>query len=104
MTEDEVAEILGVSGLRWKEWSDQYDAMEMQIGKPPFIGGTFLQAPRGHVRIFPKAEESVRVWFGRDGLLLIEIDARGRVAFKQFQGVRSKELNVVDRLRDWLGW
>ena len=111
MTEEEVAEILGAPGLRWKEWSDQLVAMEMQIGKPPFIDtGTLLQVPKGHIWVFfselgkPEAKEGVRIWSGRRGLLLIEFDARGLVAFKQFQGVRSKQLNAIDRLRDWLGW
>jgi hypothetical protein len=45
-----------------------------------------------------------KVWLGQRGAIGIVFDKEGHVKSKMFQGYRFAESNLIDRLRDWLGW
>ena len=105
MSEKEVEDILGGTGLNWEQWLAHHDALVKQFGEEPFDDtGVFLRVPKHHIWEGPPEKRPVRIWCGKHGLLLIEVDLAGRVSFKQFQGIRWTQLNFIERIRDWLGW
>ena len=120
MTEEEVEDILGGPGISTKDFWDQNEALEKQMGKPPFIdAGVCLNEPErkaigtdaiigsaggeGPVSKVRVAVEGVRVWFGRRGYMLIQFDNEGHVESKLFQARRPADPTFLDHLRDWLG-
>jgi len=101
MTEDEVAEILGGPGMTYEEADTQIDRLEKELGRAPFeLEHLELEEPEGKGIV----EERAKVWTGRRGNIMIELDQDNRVSWKSFQGVRWTDGGIIDRLRDWLGW
>jgi hypothetical protein len=43
-----------------------------------------------------------RVWFGKDGIIEINVNMQNQVIYKNFRD-RYKP-TIIDRIRDWLGW
>jgi hypothetical protein len=106
MTEDEVAEILGGPGLDLA--AAEFAWTRKNKGKLPFR----LQRRQ----FFVESEESFsfneygrslelhgKVWIGRSGIINI-YDKNGLVTAKLYRGICPTELDLIDRLRDWLGW
>jgi hypothetical protein len=99
MPEKEVEAILGGPGMDSDEFHDLMESLEKKIGKYPFIvNDIFFGESDGHMGTPPK------IWFGRRGRVEIQFDHENRVQSKVFLGWRSADPNVLDRLRDWLGW
>ena len=99
MTEEEVAEILGGAGMNyWEAW-DQHSALEKELGRPLFeFQDPVLQEPLKRV-LWDRA----KIWIGRRGIIVIELDQDKNVCWKQFHGARRINAGIFDRLRDWLG-
>jgi hypothetical protein len=93
MSEKEVENILGSSGL---SWDDKQDAIAKNTGNH-IINGVSLSEPnlRSYERCYWK------FWLGRRGIISIAFDQQ-HVVQKEFTGWRPT--NPMDRLRDWLGW
>ena len=102
MTEDEVAEILGSRGMSREEEWDEYVRLEKELGQPPFeYEDLRLQEPEMGG---PSNWDRVKIWTGRRRNIVIELDQDNQVCWKAFQGLRWSNGNILDRLRDWLGW
>jgi len=101
MTEDEVVEILGRPGMFWKEDAAQYFRLKRELGHAPYeFEDPILQEPADKGVVV----ERVKVWTGRRGSIMLELDQHNHVRWKEFQGVRWTNGSILDRLRDWLGW
>ena len=101
MTEDEVVDILGGPGMTYEGAFVQYERLEKELGKPPLeFPGPWLQEPEEGLPVLDR----VRIWNGRPGSILIELDQDNHVCLKRFQGLRWTNGGILDRLRDWLGW
>ena len=99
MTEDELAEILGGPGMSYAEAGAEHDRLEKELGRPPFeLEPLSLEEPEG------KGFVEAKVWTGRRGMILIELDQDNHVLWKRFQEGRWINASILDRLRDWLGW
>jgi hypothetical protein len=104
MSEKEVEEILGGSGMTWKEARDQNARLEKELGRIPFeIEGPRLVEPDWSLLLWGQ-KDRVRIWNGRRGIITIDLDQDNHVSGKEFQGVRWTNAGIIDRLRDWLGW
>ena len=103
MTEEEVAEILGGPGMSREEDIADMARLANELGRAPFEDqGPWLEEPlmmRG-VLIWHRDN----IWVGRRGSIVIELDRDNRVRWKSFHGLRWINGNILDRLRDWLGW
>ncbi len=102
MSEEEVVAILGGPGMSDKEANDQIEALEKQMGKPPFIYDDFMLLESKRMR--PDELFAWRSWPGRRGSISVHFDNEWRVISKSFRGWRPAEPSIVERLRDWLGW
>jgi hypothetical protein len=101
MTEKEVETILGGPGIDEHEFWLQYEALKEKCGKEPFVwDGHDLG---GHP-VSDIDDPEVKFWLGYRGQIRIQFNNEGNVRWKQFQGGRSANPNILDRLRDWLGW
>ena len=101
MTEEDVAEILGGPGMSPEEDRAELDRLQNELGRAPFeTEDPRLEEPE--VRPF-LVWDRVRIWNGRRGSIMIELDQENHVRWKAFQGVRWINGNILDRLRDWLG-
>jgi hypothetical protein len=101
MTAEEVAEILGGPGTRLEEYRTEFDRLEKELGQPPFESeGLGLEEPRGKWVV----PERVKVWAGRRGRILFELDQDNHVSWKEFDGGRWINGSILDRVRDWLDW
>jgi hypothetical protein len=101
MTEDEVAEILGGPGMTNEEALRKCHRLENELGQRPFeFEDPSLEEPNG---VFAH-QDRLRIWAGRRGIILIELDQDNNVCWKQFLGARWTNQGILDRLRDWLGW
>ena len=96
MTEEEVAEILGGPGVSYEKDAAQYVRLANELGRPPY---EFEDPMRGG--LFWHGD---KVWVGRRGIIVIELNQDDHVCWKIFQGVRWINGGILDRLRDWLGW
>jgi hypothetical protein len=98
MTEKEVENILGSSGISWYE----FDAIAKNAGKNPFIpkGPIFFEPVFIDVTLVMGQD---KLWLGRRGVISITFDQEGHVGGKCFQELRSRSV-FWDGLRDWLGW
>ena len=103
MTEKEVEDILGSRGITFEEFEIQTNALANLVpdgasrSEPDlsrFCGNLLEERLRGAC---PK------YWIGRRGYLAIVV-LRGQVVIKNFYGWKSADPNIIDRLRDWLGW
>jgi hypothetical protein len=104
MTEEEVVEILGGAGLTREEHLAQNDRLEKEPGQPPFQIENFrLEEPESKGFLFWDSDR-LRIWNGRRGMIVIELDEDSHVRWKHFQGGRWDNGNILDRVRDWLGW
>jgi hypothetical protein len=102
MTVKEVENILGGSGITWEEVRAQL-RLEKKMGKSPILE-TQLSEPKEIAQDddVPVSEKG-KYWRGRRGVIEIHFDQVGNVKVKFF--MRSgKPPNIIDRLRDWLGW
>jgi hypothetical protein len=100
MTEDEVAEILGGPGITYGDAFAQFQRLEKELGKFPCeFEDVRLEEPEG----LAVPIDRIKIWTGRRGLILIELDQDNNVRSKEFQGVRWINGSILDRLRDWLG-
>jgi len=103
MTEEEVAEILGGPGMSHETFLTQYDRLEKELGRSPCeFERPKLEEPEDWV--FVVWWDRARIWTGRCGIIEIELDQDNKVCWKRFKGLRWKTADVIDRLRDWLGW
>ena len=91
MTEEEVAEMLGGPGRTAKEAHAEYTRLEKELGRASF-------------EIEGVVGEREKVWIGRRGIIVIELDEDNHVRWKVFRGGRWANAGIIDRLRDWLGW
>ena len=100
MTEDEVAEILGRPGMSHEEYLDEINRPEKEVDQMFFE----IEDPRpaGGVRLV--VWDRARIWTGRRGIIEIELDQDNKVCWMRFKGLRWKNADVIDRLRDWLDW
>jgi hypothetical protein len=98
MTEKEVAEILGSRGMSRQEYWAEYERLEKELGRAPFEN---VGQPEGRGQL---AWDRIKIWTGRRGRIEIELDQDHHVCWKFFQGVRWRNGDILDRLRDWLGW
>jgi hypothetical protein len=100
MTEDEVAEILDGPGMTFKEAEAEYERQTKELGRPPFeFEERWLR--QGELTAIVRDR---KVWRGRRGIIEIALDQDNHVRWKHFQGGRWSNENILDRLRDWLGW
>ena len=106
MTEDEVAEILGGPGMTFNEFFAQRERLEKELGRPPFEIEIRGQVEPVGVAFHPPVVvgSTAKIWTGRRGTIIIELDRENRIRLKEFQGVRWTNQGILDRLRDWLGW
>ena len=112
MTEEEVEGILGGPGENAKEVLAEWHALAKQLGREPFTtDGTYFEEPIIYLAIPPGIgrmknwpDEDNRIWKGRRGIMGVQFDCNGRVAWWFFQGMRSADPSIIDRLRDFLGW
>jgi hypothetical protein len=101
MTENEVAEILGGPGMSSKEAEAENERLQKELGRPPFVNeDRWAEEPEGKLPL----GSTVKIWRGRRGIIIIDLDKDNHVYWKQFQGVRWSNGSTFDRLRDWLGW
>jgi hypothetical protein len=102
MTSAEVEEILGGPGNDFKEAEDLYNRVVTKSGKEPLDLDSLRYEPD---KQFAEEETKVmRVWVGREAVIGIVFDPENCVKKKAFQRGRLAEPNLIDRLRDWLGW
>ena len=102
MTVEEVQDILGGPGNDFKEAEDLYDRVVAKSGKEPLDHASLRYEPD---KQFAEEETKVmRVWVGREAVIGIVFDPENCVKKKAFQRGRLAEPNLIDRLRDWLGW
>ena len=102
MTEEKVAEILGGPGVTHDEDLAEHDQLADELGRPPFENqGPWLQQPPVRQGLNWGRD---KIWVGRRGRIVIELDQDNHVCWKSFNGVRWINGNILDRLRDWLGW
>jgi hypothetical protein len=85
MTEREVEEILGESGV----FLDQLTVRVSEFGEGV-----------GKVWDFGRMKN----WIGRGGWIHVQFDNRGLVEAKEFWTIRLDDPTFLGRLRDWLGW
>ena len=96
MTEKEVENILGSSGLSRDEFvAKPFIANEVSLSEPGYYYA--LQA----ILIIAQDEGRDRYWLGRRGMILIVFDQEGHVGGKSFE---RRRLDFWDGLRHWLGW
>jgi hypothetical protein len=102
MTEEEVVEILGGPGMSRDEYWAQHVRLEKELGKFPFE----LEGPILDTEGWPDGGEvdRLKIWTGRRGKILIELDEQNHVQWKEFHRGRWINLGLLDRLRNWLGW
>jgi hypothetical protein len=111
MTEQEIEDILGAPGENAKEVQAEWEALARQLGREPFAyDGTYFEEPIIYLDIAPGmgrmkkwADEDNRIWKGRRGIMGVQFDCHGRVAWSFYQGMRLAEPSIFDRLRDFLG-
>src|SRR6516165_6069335 len=102
MTEGEVAEILGGPGMSHETFLAQYDRLEKELGRSPCeFERPQLEEPEDWVFV---VWDRARIWTGRRGIIEIELDQDNKVCWMRFKGLRWKNADVIDRLRDWLDW
>jgi hypothetical protein len=94
MTEKEVEEILDGPGITLRDFEDKYGG-QYHAGKARFCEGGEPIDPDWR---------KIKVWFSRQGAIAIQLDRDFHVTSKIFQGIRWTEPNLLERLRDWLGW
>jgi hypothetical protein len=70
------------------------------------LGGPGIKAPftSQRMKAGPQVPPTIHFWLGRNGFIEIEFDNDGRVMDKYFHEIHDSESNIVDRLREWLGW
>jgi hypothetical protein len=101
MTEEEVAELLGRPGMSFEEELLEYVQLEKELGRRPFeFEDPKLEEPE--IKLFDL--DRVRIWNGRRGSIMLELDQDNHVRWKRFQGARWINGGILDRLRDWLDW
>ena len=103
MTEDEVAEILGKPGISDMELNAEHLRLEKELGRPPGWQAEDPTLDEGEKRPFWRWDKA-KIWTGRRGVILIDLDQDSHLERKRFQGVRWTNEGILDRLRDWLGW
>jgi hypothetical protein len=95
MTEKEVENILGSSGLSLDEFvAKPFIPNKVSLLEPGYYA---LQA----ILVIGQDEGGDKYWLGRRGMILIVFDQEGHVGGKSFQGRRS---GFWHGLRDWLDW
>jgi hypothetical protein len=95
MTEKEVEGILGGQGMDAAEYRE---ALKKQAGR-------FRQAVgRGPLQMAFNFGGYRRFWIGRRGYMEIHFEQDEVVFFRNFQEWEPTDPNIIDRLRDWLGW
>src|SRR5262245_48562571 len=85
MTEEEVAEILGSTGMNYWEFSAQYEQLEEELVPAPWElknPKPILEAPAGRHLLVDW--DRVKVWSGRRGCIKIDLDQDNHVCWKQF--------------------
>jgi hypothetical protein len=92
MTEDEVENILGGSGLCRKEFWNYYFTTVLH--------GTHLWEPQDRILNL----QTSKYWKGPCAAIIIDFDHENRVVCKGFSEVQFSDPSFIDRLRDWLGW
>ena len=100
MTEEEVAEILGNPGISEEEFQAKDVRLEKILGRLE-IEDLTLEEPEARGDL---VWNKVRIWTGRRGRILIDLDEHNHVCWKRFEPVRWIDRSILDRLRDWLGW
>jgi FAD/FMN-containing dehydrogenase len=95
MTEKEVEGILGGPGMNEQTAQLRLAQLQEQLGKPPEIGTPLEEG---------EVSERSKAWFGRRGIIEIYFDNNREVTWKFFTEIQPADPNVIDRLRDWLGW
>lgn len=83
MSETDVEEILGRSGLKVEEGKQIYEDLKKQLGKEPFIREDILLAEPDTFGVLNDLPPR-KVWLGRRR--------------------RPADATFLERLRDWLGW
>ena|SRR6516162_9178251 len=98
MTEKEVEEILGAPAMVTNEFNAKNS--QYYLAKGTIISFQLFE-PTGD---WPDDDpEKTRFWQGGAGFIEIGFSRQGLVVFKGF-GAQPSNPNVVDRIRDWLGW
>src|SRR5262249_21393425 len=84
MTEDEVAELLGSPGMTYDEVNALYHRQEKELGRPPYE----IEDPRLEVPEFRNfvVWDRAKIWMGRRGSIVIELDQENHVCWTGFQG------------------
>jgi hypothetical protein len=100
MPKEDVEEILGRPGTNVMEFERKLIELEAKAGKPPFV-------PMSEVLVEPEGFEftfDCKCWLGRGGIILIQFDREAEVQALGFVVIRAGQPNIIERLRDWLGW
>jgi len=101
MTEKEVEVIVGGPGISREEYLNRMTTLEVNLGKFPFVyDGSVLVEPEWD----GKGGTFTVYWLGERGLIAIQNDDESQVSRKYFQRWHPADPNLIDRLRDWLGW
>ena len=102
MTEKQVVEILGGPGVSGdKDWIEYLRREKVLSRRPIDFEDPRLEEPewRGFL-----VSDRAKIWTGRRGFIIIDLDQDNHICWKRFQGRREINGGIFDRLRDWLGW
>jgi len=98
MTEKEVEDILHSRGQDFEKAEKQL--FQLKTGRLIYTDISF-EEPVGFTW---DDKLDNKVWLGQRGAIGIVFDKEGIVKSRMFQGYRFTESNLIDGLRDWLGW
>jgi hypothetical protein len=103
MTEEEVAEILGSPSVSYAEFQAECVRLQKELGKPAYkFDDPRMEEPQNNERLV--VWDRVKIWTGRRGSMMVELDQDNHVTWKHFLGGGWINGGILDRLRDWLGW
>ena len=100
MSQKEVEAILGEAGMTQEKFATFLETLEKN-GKFPIVDSPIIEPKAG---IAGNGIDDRKNWIGRHGCIQIGFDPPDHVSVKCFYALRSADPNLIDRLRDWLGW
>ena len=95
----EVEEILGGAAMDLGDALALYTSVVAKSGKEPLELDSSQHNPDHEF-----TNDDVKIWVGREAVITTMFDRKGHVTAKILQRGRLAEPNLIDRLRDRLGW